>query len=66
MAAKNRRAAGDSRISTRLFRTNLDQAARLQFSRELAGLSAGCGHARRRISTSARARHETIQRLAAL
>src|SRR5438876_5296762 len=58
MAAGNLGSARDSRVSARLFRTNLNEAFRLQFAGKSAGLFARSSGTRRRISRHARARDE--------
>ena len=65
MAAGNLGSARDSRVSARLFRTNLNEAFRLQFAGKSAGLFARSSGTRRRISRHARARDETVRRFAA-
>ena len=63
LAATDVRTSGDSGISTRLLRTNFDQAAGVQFARERSRLLAGFSATRCRISRHARARDETVRRL---
>src|SRR5438067_13568863 len=64
VVARNRGPAGHSAISTRLFRTNFNEAARLQLTDESARVSARFSAARRRVSHHARTRDETVCRLA--
>ena len=63
VVARNRGPAGHSAISTRLFRTNFNEAARLQLTDESARVSARFSAARRRVSHHARTRDETVCRL---
>src|SRR4029077_10501031 len=62
VVAENHGIAGDSAVSARLLRANLNQTSRLQFARKSPRVFARRASARRRISRDARARHETVCR----